>query len=117
MSSPFAHVGTSPLVDRLASQRDRIELAFTTDGSVRLPLLSTRLTANSYSWLQAGVGLPEEDLHLREQNTPARAPTPAERRDLLLGLAPCSKPGPPHTSSRTFSACVKWFTDSADVRR
>jgi hypothetical protein len=36
----------------------------------------------SYSWLQAGVGLPEEDLHLPEQNTLARAPTPAEPGDL-----------------------------------
>src|SRR5215469_12438673 len=41
MGFPFAQVEASPLAGRLASQRGRIEFAFATDGSVRLPLLST----------------------------------------------------------------------------
>jgi hypothetical protein len=91
MGFPFAQVVASPLVGRLASQRGRIEFAFTTDDSVRLPLLSTppRGDAVTVSY-QAGVGLPEEDLHLPERNTLARAPTPAEPGDLpgLLGTHP-----------------------------
>ena len=83
MGFPFARVVASPLVGRLASQRGRIEFAFTTDDSVRLPLLSTppRGDAVTVSY-QAGVGLPEEDLHLPKRNTLARAPTPAEPGDL-----------------------------------
>jgi len=37
----FAQAEASPLHHRLASQRGRIEFAFATDGSVRLPLLPT----------------------------------------------------------------------------
>ena len=75
---------------RLASQRGRIEFAFTTDDSVRLPLLSTPPHGDAVTVsYQAGVGLPEEDLHLPKRNTLARAPTPAEPGDLLLGVSYC----------------------------
>src|SRR5215467_8438631 len=79
MGFPFTRVEASPLGCRLASQRGRIEFAFATDDSVRLPLLSTppRGDAVTVSY-QAGVGLPEEDLHLPELNTLARAHPPAE---------------------------------------
>jgi hypothetical protein len=79
MGFPSARVEASPLGCRLASQRGRIEFAFTTDDSVRLPLLSTppRGDAVTVSY-QAGVGLPEEDLHLPELNTLARAHPPAK---------------------------------------
>jgi hypothetical protein len=77
MGFPFARVEASPLRRGLASQRGRIEFAFATDDSVRLPLLSTppRGDAVTVSY-QAGVGLPEEDLHLPELNTLARARLP-----------------------------------------
>jgi hypothetical protein len=83
MGFPFAQVVASPLVGRLASQRGRIEFAFTTDDSVRLPLRSTPPHGDAVTVsYHAGVGLPEENLHLLEQNTLARAPTPAEPGDL-----------------------------------
>jgi hypothetical protein len=78
MGFPFARVEASPLGCRLASQRGRIEFAFATDDSVRLPLLSTPPHGDAVTVsYQAGVGLPEEDLHLPELNTLARAHPPA----------------------------------------
>src|SRR5262249_48336467 len=41
MGFRFAQVEASPFNRRLASQRGRIEFAFATDGSIRLPLLPT----------------------------------------------------------------------------
>jgi hypothetical protein len=74
MGFPFTRVEASPLGCRLASQRGRIEFAFATDDSVRLPLLSTPPHGDAVTVsYQAGVGLPEEDLHLPELNTLARA--------------------------------------------
>ena len=74
MGFPFARVVASPLVGRLASQRGRIEFAFTTDDSVRLPLLSTPPRGGAVTvGYQAGVGLPEEGSHLLGQNALASA--------------------------------------------
>ena len=80
----FAQVETSPFDRRLASQRGRIEFAFATDDSVRLPLLSTPPHGDAVTvGYQAGVGLPEEDLHLLEQNTLASKYPPAEPGALI----------------------------------
>jgi hypothetical protein len=79
MGFPFARVEASPLGCRLASQRGRIEFASATDDSVRLPLLSTPPRGDAVTvGYQAGVGLPEEDWHLLEQNALASAHPPAE---------------------------------------
>jgi hypothetical protein len=75
----FAQVEASPFHCRLASQRGRIEFAFATDDSVRLPLLSTQPRGDAVTvGYQAGVGLPEEDLHLPGQIALASAQRGAE---------------------------------------
>ena len=74
MGFPFARVEASPFPSRLASQHGRIEFTFVTDDSVRLPLLPTPLRGDAVTvGYQAGVGLPEEGLHLLEQNALASA--------------------------------------------
>ena len=76
----FAQVEASPFHRRLASQCGRIEFTCVTDDSVRLPLLSTPPRGDAVTvGYQAGVGLPEEDLHLLEQNALARARWPGKR--------------------------------------
>jgi hypothetical protein len=86
MGFPFTRAEASPLGCRLAGQRGRIEFAFATDDSVRLPLLSTPPHGDAVTVsYQAGVGLPEEDLHLPELNTLARAHPPAEPGALFRG--------------------------------
>src|SRR5262249_36911508 len=71
---PFARVEASPFPSRLASQHGRIEFAFATDVSVRLPLLPTPPRGDAVTvGYQAGAGLPEEGLHLLGQITLASA--------------------------------------------
>src|SRR5215475_5347452 len=81
MGFPFARVEASPFARRLASQHGRIEFTFITDDSVRLPLLPTPPHGDAVTvGYQAGVGLPEEGLHLLGQNALASARAAASRR-------------------------------------
>src|SRR5262249_24230549 len=55
-------------------QQGRIEFAFATDDSVHLPLLPTPPRGDAVTvGYKAGVGLPEEGLHLLGQNALASA--------------------------------------------
>jgi len=66
-SSPLARVWASPLSSRLAARPGRIEFVILRTSRSPPVALHPASRRRSYLWLQAGVRIPEKDLHLSDQ--------------------------------------------------